>query len=130
MEEIKTVVTHCLNFHADDVFAIAILKIIYPDLKVMRIGHQDIESQKKADIRVDVSGRYNHELGDYDHHQAGGAGKRENGIPYAAAGLIWKHYSYKIAGKEVQEYIDKKMIQYIDADDNGVDAYKSDIDIY
>lgn len=35
---------------------------------------------------VDIGGVYDLETNHFDHHQIGGAGKRENGIPYAAIG--------------------------------------------
>ncbi|MDP2641950.1 MAG: MYG1 family protein, partial [bacterium] len=56
-----------------------------------------------------------------DHHMPEGAGTRENGIPYASFGLVWKEFGEKLAGgKREAEIIDKHLIQTIDAYDNGV----------
>ena len=40
-----------------------------------------------ADIVIDVGGQYDPDAGRFDHHQRGGAGERENGIPYSSFGL-------------------------------------------
>lgn len=63
-------------------------------------------------------------FGKYDHHQKGGNGSRENGVPYAAAGLIWKDYGPEIVKHTcnpdlVWTLIDRDLIQGIDAIDNG-----------
>ena len=46
------IATHDFDFHTDDVFAIALLKLIYPDATIVRT--RDITLLKKADMRVDV----------------------------------------------------------------------------
>mgnify|MGYP002441180507 CR=1 FL=1 len=66
--------------------------------------------------------------GEFDHHQAGGNGQRDNGVKYASCGLIWKSYGINYLEKcnvkkehieELFLQIDKDLIQYIDANDNG-----------
>lgn len=116
----KKVAVHNRDFHADDVFAVAILRLIYPKIKIIRT--RDIEELKKVDIRVDVGRKYDPKTNDFDHHQ--GVEERENGIPYASAGLIWKHFGKKlVSSDEVFNYIDEKIIQFVDADDAGLDTY-------
>ncbi len=118
----KKIAVHGRDFHADDVFAVAILKLIYPKVKVIRTRDED--KLKEADARIDVGNVYNPNTNDFDHHQKGGAGKRENGIPYAASGLIWKHFGKKlVSSDDIFDYIDRRIIQYIDANDNGLDTY-------
>ncbi|PIN90097.1 metal-dependent hydrolase [Candidatus Pacearchaeota archaeon CG10_big_fil_rev_8_21_14_0_10_34_76] len=119
------IATHNNLFHADEVFALAILKMIYPDTILIRT--RDSARLQEADIRVDVGGKYDSEGGDFDHHQAEFDLKRENGIPYASAGLIWKHFGGKVAGKEVVDYIEKELIQQIDANDTGFDTYSINV---
>ncbi len=115
----KTIVTHSGNFHSDDVFAVATLLLVYPDANVVRT--RDEEEIKKADIVVDVGGEYDPSKKRFDHHQTGGAGKHENGIPYASFGLVWKEYGEKLSGsKEVAKAIETKLVFFIDALDNGV----------
>ena len=67
-------------------------------------------------------------LGKYDHHQSDKA-VRNNGIPYAAFGLIWKDFGKKYLLEmgcpenylnRVFTSVDKKFITGIDAFDNGI----------
>ncbi len=119
----KVVAVHNRDFHADDVFAVSILRLIYPKLRVIRT--RDENKLKEVDARIDVGRKYDSATNDFDHHQKGGAGERKNGIPYASAGLIWKHYGRKLTNSdEVFEHIDEKIIQYVDANDTGVDTYE------
>ncbi len=121
-KKIRVVATHSGTFHADDVFAVSVLRLIYPNARVMRTRNTD--ELKKADIRIDVGGVYHFLTKDFDHHQRGGAGMRENGIPYASAGLIWKHFGKRlVSSDEVFNQIDAKIIQYVDADDVGFEGY-------
>ena len=78
---------------------------------------------KTGDYVYDVGGEYDPKSNLFDHHQKGGAGNRENGIPYSSFGLIWKEYGEKICGSlDVAFEIDKKIVQPIDAIDNGIDV--------
>ncbi|MBN1644556.1 MYG1 family protein [Candidatus Woesearchaeota archaeon] len=116
--KIGTVAVHNGNFHSDDVFAVAALKMIDPDLQVVRTRNPDDISS--ADARVDVGGEYDHEKRSYDHHQRGGAGERENGIAYSSFGLVWKHYGAEICGsQEIADRIDEGLVQRIDGTDTG-----------
>lgn len=120
--DIKSVAIHDGAFHGDDVFSIAFLKLIYPDIQVIRT--RDIELFKSADIRVDVGGKYDHKTGDYDHHQKGYSEKRKNGVPYSGFGLIWKHFGSLLVNEQVLRYLDEKLVQFIDAEDCGIKLYQ------
>ena len=115
----KTVATHNGNFHADDVFSIAALKCIFPSLKLIRT--RDLEVISKADIVIDVGGEYDADTGRFDHHQRGGAGERENGIPFSSFGLIWQKYGLEICqgNQEVANSVDSGLVSTIDAIDCG-----------
>lgn len=120
------IVTHNVKFHTDDVFAVATLLIKYPGSEVART--RDEELIKTADIVVDVGGVYDPEKNLFDHHQPGGAGVRESGVPYASFGLVWKKFGEELCGsKEVAERIDFRIIQTIDAGDVGMDLFTSSI---
>lgn len=115
-------VTHSGTFHADEVFATVLLSLLLDNIAVYRINEYRNEA-KDSVIVYDVG------LGELDHHQAGGNGKRKNGVPYAACGLVWRKYGDKIIEKiginpndieYFKKQIDKNMIQFIDANDNGV----------
>lgn len=65
------------------------------------------------------------DCGEFDHHQKNKNGQRENGIYYSSIGLLWKKFGRKYLEKlnvenidNTFEYIDKELIQYIDATDN------------
>lgn len=123
MSKIKVGI-HDGMFHADDVFSIAILKLIYNEVETIRTRNNEI--LKQCDMRVDVGKEYNPKTNDYDHHQVPGPEKRDNGIPYASCGLLWKEFGEKICEiKDVARKIDENLIQGIDADDCGVNIYES-----
>lgn len=116
--------THNDRFHADDVFAMAVLKLYYGKniKKVYRT--RDEEIIKKADIVFDVGNIYNSKRNRFDHHQGGGAGERENGIPFASFGLVWKKFGVKICGSsKIANAIDEKLVSVIDAGDNGYSIF-------
>ena len=97
MNKIK-IVTHNASFHADDVLACATLSI-YLDKKNEQyeiIRSRDTKIADLADYVVDTGGIYDSAKNRYDHHQVGGAGKHENGVPYASFGLVWKHFGLSL----------------------------------
>ena len=115
--EQATVVTHGGVFHADEVLATIILSKVLGDVTVLRTFKVPEGLSNKV-IVYDIG------FGRFDHHQKGGNGTRENGVPYASDGLIWKEYGHQIventANPElVWELIDRDLIQGVDAVDNG-----------
>jgi uncharacterized UPF0160 family protein len=115
----KTIVTHNGNFHADDVFSVAALKNIFSSFNLIRT--RDLAVISKADIVIDVGGEYNPDTNRFDHHQRGGAGERENGIPYSSFGLIWQKYGLEICqgNQEIADSVDAGLVSTIDAIDCG-----------
>ncbi|MBO4815725.1 MAG: MYG1 family protein [Clostridia bacterium] len=112
-------ITHSGTFHADEIFATLILSKIIPEITLIRV--QEVKEMPDENVLV-----YDIGAGKYDHHQFGGNGERENGIKYAACGLIWKEFGKKLLEKYNVEdidytwnYIDKNLIQFIDSNDNG-----------
>lgn len=120
----KKVVTHCGSFHADDVFACATLGLYFKrnnvKYTVTRTRNDTIITN--ADYVFDVGGIYDPAINRFDHHQPGGAGKRENEIPYAAFGLVWKEYGPLLCSDnmDIVNDIDRRLVQPIDAIDNGI----------
>lgn len=106
-------------FHADDVFSAVLLCEVYDrPLKICRTNH--IPDSLSADTIVFDIG-----YGKYDHHQKGGNGVRDNGIPYAAFGLLWKEYGEVLCtriGLDPQFGIPEfdRFVEGIDAYDNGL----------
>lgn len=118
-----TVATHDGRFHADDIFACATLSLLNDgNIKIVRTRDQKII--EAADFVVDVGGEHDALKQRFDHHQKGGAGERENAMPYSAFGLVWKTYGEKLCGsKEIADRIDMKFVQSFDAWDNGIDMF-------
>lgn len=112
-------VTHGGIFHADDVFATVLISKMYgPFTNVIRTFKVPEEINPDA-IIYDIGG------GKFDHHQKGGNGCRENGVPYSSVGLLWRKYANEILlGYSHRDYlfeaVDKELFQGIDAVDNGV----------
>ena len=122
------IAVHDGPFHPDDVFAVAILSMYFKKpLQIFRT--RDPKIWEKMDYVIDVGREYDPKRLKFDHHQEGWAEKRKNGILYAAAGLLWREYGEKITGSyELAKKIDTKIIQTIDAEDNGMDIYKTAIE--
>lgn len=130
-ETTMKVATHNGVFHADDACAIAALRHIHT-VEVVRT--RDPKVLEAADMRVDVGGEYDHEKRTYDHHQRDGAGLRENGAPYAAFGLIWKHYGLDVvnsitgtADPIIAQKVEERLVIPVDAGDNGVEMTEGGI---
>ena len=120
--------THSGIFHSDEVLAVAMLCLYNDDKEIVIKRSRDAEELKKCNILVDIG------EGAYDHHQPGGNGKRENGIPYASAGLVWKDIGKEVIKKLtaniklkedwemyniLKSEIDDEIISKVDAEDNG-----------
>ncbi len=122
-----TIVTHSSGFHTDDIFAVAtLLLLLQSDYDVTVIRSRDMTIAEKADYLVDFGSVYDPGTKRFDHHQKGGAGIRDNGIPYASFGLVWKEFGEKLTGSlEVADRIDKSVVQPVDANDNGVSFIES-----
>ena len=100
--------THAGKFHADDVFATALLQILRPDIKITRgfVVPDDFDG-----IVYDVG------FGMFDHHQEPRE-CRPNGVPYAALGLLWRVLGPGLVGERQARLIDENFIQPLDLNDN------------
>ncbi len=117
------VATHNGTFHADECFACATLSVWAQKngQKIKIVRTRDPEIIKRANIVVDVGMEYDSRRNRFDHHQLGGAGEHENGIPHASFGLVWQKYGEEICGsKEVAKEIERRLVIPIDAHDNGI----------
>ncbi|KKT81139.1 MAG: hypothetical protein A3B07_01605 [Candidatus Yonathbacteria bacterium RIFCSPLOWO2_01_FULL_43_27] len=120
---IKKIVTHSGNFHADEIFACATLSLLF-DGAIEIVRSRDPKVWETGDVVLDVGSVYDEAQLRFDHHQEGFSEARENGIPYASFGLIWKHFGEKVAGSAyAARVIDERLVQPIDAGDNGVETY-------
>jgi len=116
------IVTHSGKFHADDVFSVAALFLSLGDGNVEVIRTRDDTIISTGDIVVDVGNVNDASTKRFDHHQEEGGGRRDNGVPYASFGLVWKTYGEEICGDAgIAAAVDRDLVQSIDANDNGVD---------
>lgn len=127
------IVTHGGKFHADDAWAVAVLKILFPECEIVRT--RDPAAIEAADFAVDVGGIWDPAAGRFDHHQKGFSGARQTGVPYASAGLVWREYGarcvsalaathvgHQLAEDTAQQIayaIDGDIVQYLDLSDVG-----------
>ncbi len=127
------IVTHSGKFHADDAWAVAVLKVLFPHAQVVRT--RDPARVEAADFAVDVGGIWEPATGRFDHHQKGFSGARPTGVPYASAGLVWKEYGARCVStlalthtehrlsdekaSEMAQAIDADIVQYLDLSDVG-----------
>lgn len=117
------IATHSGGFHTDDVFAVATLQLLHGPENIEIIRTRDEAVLAEADIVVDVGGIYDAETKRFDHHQNGGP-VRDNGIPYAAFGLVWREYGERVTGsKEVADDIERMLVIPVDAGDSGINLY-------
>lgn len=120
-------ITHSGRFHADEVFATSMVLMVEQH-EVLRT--RDQAEIDKGSIVLDVGSEYNPDTLRFDHHQNSFTREREDGTPFATAGLIWEHYGSRILqsrgleGSEQVAYalkwVDDKLIKDIDAVDNGM----------
>jgi uncharacterized UPF0160 family protein len=113
------IATHNGSFHADEVFAIAAVGLVGEPVEVMRTRDRDALAQ--ADLRVDVGFGDDPSTGDFDHHQRGFSGVRENGVRYASFGLVWREFGARICDGDqaVADAVDETLVQGVDANDTG-----------
>lgn len=119
-------------FHADDVFCVALMKLIEEKVEVVRTRNEEVI--QSCDLAADVG------EGPYDHHQRDKI-LREDGIPYSAFGLLWRDYGMRLVHllaqgeleedklEEVVKQVAQEFITQIDASDNGImlNSYESPI---
>ena len=128
MKQLINLYTHNGIFHADDVFAAALLSLTADEINIVRGTDTEIPEDKENWIIFDIG------EGELDHHSP--KNKEDNGchpgtnIPYAACGLVWKKYYKEILEaadcpprytESVFTRLETSLILGIDADDNGFD---------
>jgi len=129
VDEDPDVITHTGLFHADDCMCIALAALqVLPTDRPMRVARRNPTEAELDDptiLVLDVGGRYEPKKLNYDHHQRGYKEARwdtEFETPYAAVGLLWgwsKGFLEEY-GTEVHAYLDRVIIEPIDAADSGL----------
>ena len=144
---IRRLVTHWGRFHADEVFATAVLRRLFPAAELVRTRDRQLLDDANEDLSsvvYDVGGVYDPARHCYDHHQfllrvrpgddfqEVPEARRENGVPFAAFGLVWKHFGAAYVSQIATEYglgaelfpaiqlaVDVGLVEGIDAGDCG-----------
>jgi uncharacterized UPF0160 family protein len=122
------VATHSGTFHADDVFAYAILKTAAAG-QVELIRTRDDAALTHADVVFDVGGLYDPAIRRYDHHMRERP-LRSDQTPYSSAGLIWRDFGGDAIRAMLPEIstetiatvwrrMDEGLIRDVDLMDNG-----------
>lgn len=101
-------VTHNGRFHADDVFSAALLEILNPEIHISRVS---TVPERFNGIVFDLAN------GAFDHHNFRKK-CRENGVPYAAFGLLWSEYGHTLVSESSAKTFDESFIQPLDIQDN------------
>jgi uncharacterized UPF0160 family protein len=107
------VVTHSGPFHADEVFAYALLRVFLgEELELVRTRDSGII--ERADLAIDVGGQYDPARGRFDHHQRAYHG------PLSSAGMVlnWLEQTGKLS-RSLAGQLREGWVDYIDAVDNG-----------
>jgi uncharacterized UPF0160 family protein len=128
------IATHGGKFHADDAWAVAVLKVLFPEAHVVRTREQ--ARIDAADFAIDVGGVWDPATGRFDHHQKEFDATRVSGVPYASAGLVWRDYGARCVAalaerhtgerltedtaQQIAYAIDADIVQYLDLSDVGV----------
>ena len=128
------IATHGGKFHADDAWAVAVLKVLFPDAAIIRTREQ--ARIDAADFAIDVGGVWDPATGRFDHHQKEFNATRPSGVPYASAGLVWRDFGARCVAalalqgtgetlsddtaQQIAYAIDVDIVQYLDLSDVGV----------
>ncbi|GJQ09673.1 hypothetical protein GpartN1_g1464.t1 [Galdieria partita] len=136
----KRIGTHNGKFHCDEALACFLLRLTdtFRDAPIVRTRDENLLSQ--MDCVVDVGGIYDPKIFRFDHHQRGflETFSEKTFIPLSSAGLVYKHFGREILTKLVPdiddtnrnvlfEHIYSSFVEELDAIDNGVNAYDTDI---
>lgn len=105
-----SIVTHSGAFHADDVFACAVFRLLVPGITLERTRDAERLARAIADDTVaviDVGGVHDPAANNFDHHQRGFDGRRDDGAPLASFGLVWAVWGAAACGGSVERMTDE-----------------------
>lgn len=113
------IATHNNHFHADEVFACAILKYFFGDIDIIRTRNEALIETYKRDENVfvvDIGGVYQPYKKNFDHHQ--------DMELSSAAGLVWAYYGPQYLKTSIVERIEVEIIRSVDwIDTNKYNIY-------
>jgi uncharacterized UPF0160 family protein len=115
VKEIKKIVTHDGVFHADEVVAVALLRLQGWDCPVIRTRDKQIVSEALLDPEImvlDQGGEYNISMLNLDHHQDMNL--------QSAAGLVWSNFNAYILSDLAKGFFQEFI--------NGIDKWDTNRD--
>ncbi|PPR06882.1 hypothetical protein CVT24_011572 [Panaeolus cyanescens] len=137
----QTIGTHNGTFHCDEALAVFLLRqtATYRDAALKRT--RDPAILNECDIVVDVGAVYDESKQLFDHHQRGFTEVFGHGFAtkLSSAGLVYKHFGQEIISNRTQLPLTdpkvnvlwlkmyKEFIEAIDAIDNGISQYDTDV---
>lgn len=130
------IITHSGIFHADEVFAIAALRVLVPDCPVTRTRDNDVLNEGLNDPGtwvIDVGYEFDSARGNFDHHQPEFTRTHPDNehISMSSFGLIWEHVGTWVVealcpdpsithlSPSVWQFVQEMLVWQIDATDNG-----------
>lgn len=111
LSKVEQLYTHTGFFHADDLFSLALLRLLGVKSPLHRVTDENLPPESSKTLMFDIG------LGRYDHHQFNKE-HRANGSPYASFGLLWRDFGELLVTKSNFRLIDKYFIEPIDVSDN------------
>lgn len=134
------IATHNGKFHADEVFAVSLLRNLDRFKEAEIIRTRDNELLKTADIVLDVGGVYDPLTHRYDHHQPEFKDSFSSSFKtlLSSAGLVYKHFGKEILAQRAANlsaeqiealyvHVYESFVEAFDANDNGISAYPADV---
>jgi uncharacterized UPF0160 family protein len=122
------IITHDGTFHADEVFAISLLKMFLGSkvsVTRTRARHELDQALKNPQTYViDVGREYMPKMKNFDHHQRAFNARWKDGTLFSSCGLVWHHLKqlnyFDGYSRAVVHAIEENLIKKIDKHDNGV----------
>jgi uncharacterized UPF0160 family protein len=115
------VFTHSGIFHADDVFAVATVRLAgFSKEPIVRVRELPQDFDASGDIAVDVGGRFDVASNIFDHHFRGG-----NDDGKAACGKVWSVFGEQLCGdKRIAERVYDCLLGSVDRADIGINDWQ------
>ncbi|CDS10918.1 hypothetical protein LRAMOSA11404 [Lichtheimia ramosa] len=137
----KIIGTHSGHFHCDEALAVWMLKQTNEFKGASLVRTRDPAKLAECSVVVDVGGVYDPSQHRYDHHQRGFTETFDDkhATKLSSAGLVYKHFGRQVIANilgrpETDEDIEiifqkayNDFIESLDANDNGISAYPSNI---
>ncbi|KAJ3108547.1 hypothetical protein HDU97_000829 [Phlyctochytrium planicorne] len=132
------IATHSGTFHADEAFAVFMLKLLPRFASADLVRTRDADQLAKADVLVDVGGEFDPERHRYDHHQRGffETFDEQHKTKLSSAGLFfgkeviatileWELNDVRLEALFQKVY--DEFVEGFDGVDNGINRYPPDV---